>query len=249
VSSWIYTDADNTLWDTDALFAEAQLALLEAAEQFCGLKGPATGRLEFVRAFDQAIAVRHHQQLRYPPALLVGALCDGLKGVSPEVAAQRALTEGAVPANVETEALRGYSAVVSGIPPILDGVERGLRVAHEHGIPVYVISEGPLDTVRTRLKAHDLEKLTTGALSAQKTRDLYLRLKVRAESHTAVMIGDQADRDIRVAHEAGLRTILILGRFRPRWTNSTDTNYADVVVHDFSQAVDAVIRLDASSPA
>jgi putative hydrolase of the HAD superfamily len=245
VNTWIFIDADNTLWDTDALFAEAQLALLGTAEELCGVRGPTTGRLEFVRAFDQAIAARHHQRLRYPPALLVRALCNGLKGVSPDNAAQRALTEGSVPADADTQAVREYSAVIARLPPILDGVQHGLRLAHDHGVPVYVISEGPLETVRARLEAHDLEWLTTGILSAAKTRDLYARLKQRAEPHRAVMIGDQPDRDIRLAHEAGLHTILIPSPFQPNWVNSRDAKYADAVAQDLHEAVKWAIRSDA----
>lgn len=245
MTTWIYTDADNTLWDTDAVFADAQLALLGEAERLCHEQGPTTGRLEFVRAFDQAIASRHHQRLRYPPALLIRALCNGLKRMSPDEAAQRALAAGAVPTEREIQALRRYAAAVSKVPPVLDGVREGLRLAHERGIPVNVISEGPLETLRERLQIHDLEPFITGTLSAGKTRELYVRLKQRAEPHRAVMIGDQPDRDTRLAHEAGLDTVLIPSRFQPSWLSSGDAKYADIVVHDLLEAVSWVTRSEA----
>lgn len=248
MNTWIYTDADNTLWDTDAVFAQAQLALLDAAERVTGKQAPATERLAYVREFDQAIAARHHQRLRYPPALLVRALSDGIKGSAPDAAAQRALAEGAVATEAEAEGLRAYAETLSSVPPILAGVELGLNLAHNHQIPIYVISEGPLELVRARLQTLDLDRLTSGALSAQKTPDLYVRLKQRAAPRRAVMIGDQPDRDIRFAHEAGLEAILVEGRFRPRWIQSTDTSYASAVVRDFLEAVNWVVQSDESSP-
>lgn len=243
MSVWIYTDADNTLWDTDALFVQAQLALLDAAERFTGISGPGSDRLRYVRGFDQAIAVGHHQRLRYPPVLLLRALCAGLQGIPVESAAQRALREGAIPASTEAEALHVYADAISQMPPILGGVAEGLALAREQAVPVYVVSEGPQDILRARLQAHDLERLTTGALSAHKSRDLYSRLLQRALPHRAVMIGDQPDRDCRLAHEAGLRTVLVKGRFRPAWVDSSDVDCADAVVTDFLEAVAAAIQI------
>ena len=247
MSIWVYTDADNTLWDTNALFAEAQLGLLGDAEKLCGTCRPASGRLEFVRAFDQAIAANHHQRLRYPPALLLRALCDGLKGASPEVAAQRALSKGAVSAGNDAQALQSYADAISGVPPILEGVREGLLLARQHHVPVYVVSEGPLEIVRARLLAHNINRLTTGALSAEKTRELYARLKQRAEPHRAVMIGDQPDRDIRLAHGAGLLAVLVQGSFQPNWLDSLDARFADTVVGSFHEGIKWVVQFDGSA--
>lgn len=248
MSAWIYTDADNTLWDTDAVFAQAQLALLDAAERIAGKQATTTERLAFVRQFDQAIAVRHHQGLRYPPALLVRALSSGVSGSSAEAAAQRALAEGVVATDEEAAGLASYSTTLSSVPSILPGVRRGLELALENQIPIYVISEGPLELVRARLRALDLERLTSGALSAKKTPELYIRLKQRAAPHRAVMIGDQPDRDIRFARESGMHALLVEGRFRPHWIRSADTTYADAVVQDFFEAVKWVKDTEKNSP-
>lgn len=247
MSIWIYTDADNTLWDTDAVFAQAQLALLDAAEDLAGV--PYQGqRLEFVREYDQAIAAQHHSRLRYPPGLLVRALRAGIEGASAEAAARHAMVQRAPPSDAEAKALDVYVQTVAAVPPILPGVRRGLEIAHEHAVPVYVISEGPLDSVRARLKAHQLESLVAGALSATKSQALYVRLKQRAAPHSAVMIGDQPDRDILFAKQGGLRAVLISSRFRPRWVESGDYGQADAVVDDFGAAVNWALTRNELSP-
>lgn len=246
MNAWIYTDADNTLWDTDALFAEAQLALLKAAEELSGIQCAASDRLEFVREFDQAIASRHHARLRYPPALLVRALREGLSGYGPEPAAQRVLAQGAVVSELETAPLAIYAQMLSRMPPILIGVREGLGLAHEQGVPVYVITEGPIEKLRERLQALELGSLVAGMLSAVKTTELYARMKQRAAPNRAFMIGDQPDRDIRLAHEAGLQAVLVQSRFRPRWVQSADSSFADAIAEDFLQAVKWILGYGAT---
>ena len=247
MSIWIYTDADNTLWDTNAVFAEAQLALLNLAEDLSGVHHPINSRVEFVREVDQAIAARHHARLRYPPALLLRALRERLGGLSPEAAAQRVLAQGSVPTESETTGLCAYSRILSRVPPLLPGVRDGLELASKQGMPVYVITEGPIELVRTRLQRLELAALTTGALSAAKTPGLFARLKQRAAPHSALMIGDQPDRDIRFAHEAGLKTILVIGSFRPRWAQLAETDLADSMVDNFLDAIKQAIQWNALS--
>lgn len=93
----ILADADNTLWDTDAVFAEAQLRLLEAVERTTGLSAPSgtDDRLAWVRRYDQAIATIHHRRFGYPPPLPVRALAMGLAGAPPADAASAVVRRGA----------------------------------------------------------------------------------------------------------------------------------------------------------
>jgi putative hydrolase of the HAD superfamily len=242
-STCIYTDADNTLWDTDGLFAEAQLLLLSAAEQITQQKCKASSRLEFVRSYDQAIAAKHHAHLRYPPALLLRALEEGLHGGTAEETASKVLAQGYEPTHAEAVALTQHSALLSRLPTLLSSVREGLDLARSRQIPVYVVSEGPIELLRSRLQALHIDELTDGALSVTKSRYLYERLLRRAASATSFMIGDQADRDVRLAREAGMHAILVPGRFRPRWMNDKDAELADAVVENFQAAIEYVVSL------
>jgi len=242
---WIFTDADNTLWDTDALYASAQLALLSAAENIAKKQAPAADRLTFVRAYDQEIAARHHSGLRYPPALLIRALVSGVEGQTVQDAGRSVLTAGSVATEDESTALRSYSQILSGVPPILPGVKMGLELARDTGIPVYVVTEGSIELARNRLHALEIEPLIAGVLSATKTADLYGRLIQRAAPKSAVMIGDQPDKDIQLAHCAGMLTILVRGRFRPVWTQTMSAMIADTAAEDFFDAIKWVVEREA----
>ena len=86
----IFVDADNTLWDTDSIFADAQRNMLERVEAAASTAADSNDRLAYVRAVDQAIAERHHARLRYPPKLLVRGLAAALAGLPAERAARAA---------------------------------------------------------------------------------------------------------------------------------------------------------------
>lgn len=237
----IYTDADNTLWDTDAVFRDAQLALLKEAEALAERTVSRSDRLQFLRDYDQAIAARHHARLRYPPALLIRALCAGLSGVSPDEAAARAVAEGSVPTVAEQAALERYADSLKRVPPVLPTVREALELARNADAPVYVITEGPLELVRGRLEALQLDALVTGSLSAAKSRELYSRLVQRASPRRATMVGDQLDRDIQMAHEAGMQTVLVESRFRPAWTQGVSQEVADAIVKTYLQGIEWIL--------
>src|SRR5271166_6606545 len=86
----VFVDADNTLWDTDGVYATAQLNLLAAVETVTWSRSSAGDRLAQVREVDQALAERHHRGLRYPTRLLAIAVARVLAGEDMEAAAKAA---------------------------------------------------------------------------------------------------------------------------------------------------------------
>lgn len=246
MAACIYTDADNTLWDTDAVFREAQLGLLNEVEKLSERSSNRSDRLEFVREYDQAIAARHHARLKYPPALLVRALRAGLSGTTPDEAAGRVVTEGSVPTSSEELALESFANTLRTLPPILPTVREGLQRAQTGQVPVYVVTEGPLDLARQRLVGLQLHTLIDGVLSAVKSPELYARLIQRSSPRRATMIGDQPDRDIQMAHVAGMHAVLVHSRFRPAWTQNISLEAADATVDTFLQGIEWVLRKEAS---
>jgi putative hydrolase of the HAD superfamily len=130
-----------------------------------------------------------------------------------------------------------YRHAITAVPPLLAGVREGLELARAEGLPVYVITEGPLAVARDRIVQLGLSALTAGVLSATKTVPLYLRLADKASPMVAAMVGDQPDKDVRLAHEAGLLTVLVPGRFQPSWTQAKDAELADAVCVDYAGAI------------
>src|SRR5690348_17160579 len=89
----VVTDADNTLWDTNSVYRDAQLAYFDEVLKIAGVNANIEDRLAYLRNLDQAIAAKHKDHFRYPPLLLAEALYNALlteagskaKGLEPAI--------------------------------------------------------------------------------------------------------------------------------------------------------------------
>src|SRR3546814_12927607 len=97
------------------------------------------------------------------------------------------------------------------------------------------------DRVRRTARAHQLEGLFDRIIEAPKIPRIYQRaLRLVGDASTAFMVGDQLQRDIRPAKEAGLRTIYFPGGFRPHWELKEQSVQPDFRVDRFD-AVPAIV--------
>lgn len=243
----ILADADNTLWDTDAVFARAQSIMLELIEKETGSTAPAEDRLGWLRRFDQALAQCDHRHLRYPPRLLVQALALGLQGTSPTEAATVSVAGRGkrLSADAADAIVAEYLSQLQGSPDLLPGVRQGLTAARNAGVEVWVLSEGAADRQRTRLAEHRISELVNGLAEVTKTAEQFDRQRRRFAPRPLYVVGDQPDRDIVPARAAGCRTVLVPSRFRPNWHDDDAWRDADHVAEGFDQGV-AWILEDAS---
>src|SRR6185437_6028820 len=146
----VFIDADNTLWDTNEIFANAQLHLLTNVEGTTGQKCRSADRLSFVREIDQALASLHHSGLRYPPKLLATGVALALTGESPEHAAQRAwrVVDLKLPVKFNAETIEHqFMHDLSAKPTLRAGVQLGLHMLHEKKCVTIVLTEGNRDRV------------------------------------------------------------------------------------------------------
>ncbi|MBZ9803385.1 HAD family hydrolase [Mesorhizobium sp. ES1-6] len=245
----VFVDADNTLWDTDAVFAGAQVALLGAVESRIGIATAQTDRLLFVRAIDQALAERHHAGLRYPPRLLVRATELALRGAKANEAARAAWNGGEdylLPDGDLTTIEEGFLVDLAKAPRIRNGVAEGLHTLKDLGALLLIVTEGAKVKVQRNADLLELTSFFDRIIEGRKTSDLYKRiLSLIGPRARAFMIGDQLDRDIAPAAAAGLETIYFPGGFRPRWTPDEASVQPDHLISSFDQ-VPAIV-FDAAS--
>ncbi len=232
------TDADNTLWDTDAVYRRAQLNLLEGVERSVSQRAHAADRLAFLRGVDQALAEQDHRGLKYPPAMLVCALARLLTGAGVRSAVSEALGGGlALPASTTGDLVSRYQEELLALPPLREGVRQGLELLRNADASVYVITEGKRERIENTLEEYELSAFVDSIVSAEKTVSLYTRLLKVDEGTAHWMIGDQWDRDVLLSEEAGFKAIFFPGGFRPKWlAQHSNTNKAEAVVCDYFQA-------------
>jgi putative hydrolase of the HAD superfamily len=217
----LFTDADNTLWDTNAVFVEAQLELLRALERGTGMVAPEghDRGLAFLRAVDQRLARQHPDHLRYPPVLLVSGLLHALSGHSPIRAADLALAA-THPSGYEND-IENYLTALRALPALREGVRETLTSARRCGVPVTVVSEERAERCIARLEAHDIAVLINDVVSAPKTVQLFKELRAGRLRRRCIMVGDQPDRDISPAKRAGFECYLYPSDFTPFWSKQS----------------------------
>lgn len=236
-SRFVLVDADNTLWDTNAVFAAAQIQLLDAVRQ--EIRAPMVrDPLAFVRAVDQAIAERHHHGLRYPPRLLARGVADALGGRDITSAARQALRshQSARPEferAIETAFLRDLAAS----PALRDGVLEGLEHLRAQALPVVVLSESTRDKIVATATALGIEGYLARVFEGRKRLRLFARFAaLAAPGPPPFVIGDQLDRDIAPARAAGLPTVYFPGGFKPKWSPEIASVQPDFTVTHFLEA-------------
>jgi putative hydrolase of the HAD superfamily len=241
----VFTDADNTLWDTNAVFAAAQLRLLDRTEAAIGIKSAEPDRLAIVREVDQLLAKFHHADLKYPPRLLVAALAMTLSGRKPTRAARDVLSGSAstmIAALDAGDIEHLFIVDLQQTPELRCGVSEGLSALSAAALEVIVITEGSKAKCEKLLAHYQLAHHVTRLLEGAKRPELYKRALAWSGSHPiAFMIGDQLDRDVGPAKEAGLSTIYFPGDFRPYWTPEIAKIRPDVTVTDYNEAANWII--------
>lgn len=241
----VFVDADNTLWDTDSVFADAQRNMLKRVEDATGAAANGDDRLAYVRAVDQAIAVRHHARLRYPPKLLVRGLEAALAGHPADRAARAAWRSPAasrLPKDRVDEIEQAFFVDLGHDPELRPGVREGLEALRAADCVVLIVTEGPRAKVEETTKSLALHNLITRIIEGPKRPELYQRvLRLMGAPKRAFMVGDQLDRDIAPAKAAGLETIYFPGGFQPRWAPDEAHVRPDHVIGTFAEVPDIVL--------
>lgn len=240
---WL-SDADNTLWDTDSLYREAQLGLLRNVENATLIEGPREKRLDFVRTIDQTLSLLDHRGLKYPISLLVSAVSQVLQGQSVERATKQAVRGSFALSKAKTDEITfKFNSVLSKCPVLREGVVTGLNALSESGATVMVITESDKERTERLLVQTGLSKLIVSVIGAKKSVALYVRLSKFRHHSTKWMIGDQIDRDVLMAAQAGMRTAYFPGGFRPWWDERSKSLPNDCIkVADYKEAVFTALR-------
>jgi putative hydrolase of the HAD superfamily len=220
----LFTDADNTLWDTDAVFAEAQLAMLRDIERATGRRAPADDDrgLAFLRRIDQGIAATHPERLRYPPTLLAYGLELALAGEQLDRAVARVMRLVAPPRSDFADIVQRFTERLKQVPHLRKRVREGLTAVAAAGVPTTVVTEERLERCRQLLEAHRLVPLIVDVVSIRKSAETFRNLRHAANVDRVVMVGDQLDRDIRASYAAGFETFYFPGGFQPYWLDSVE---------------------------
>jgi len=235
----IVTDADNTLWDTNQIYADAQIRLLRRLEEL--LNRRATGDpLQFVRTIDQRIARSHPDGFRYPSLLLVEGLFSVLNKEDSDVRGKDSWQE------IDADRLAAkFTCELRSIPKLREGVDSGLRQLWKQGHTIVIATEGEKGTALTKLKHYDLDNFITDIKHVVKSPQAFKDIVsiYRMHNKTILLVGDQLDRDIQFAKEAGFYTAYFPGGFQPEWLPSLQQVNPDSIIRAFDEVLGIIDAL------
>jgi putative hydrolase of the HAD superfamily len=226
-SCFVVIDADNTLWDTDRLFAEAQLTMLNGICSQTGIAAKLDNPLKFVRDIDQSIAARHPAGLKYPPELLADGLIKALLKISgrPEKSLKnkQALVKNATDA---------YLSKIREVPRLRPGVQEGLRNLRKLGARAVICSEGVNESLLRNLNELGVLGYVEKVVVAPKSPEVFRHLADEFNPYRKLQlcVGDQLDRDIEYAKSAGYKTVYFPGNFRPSWLPEAEVIKPDITI-------------------
>lgn len=236
----LFSDADNTLWDTNSVFARAQFSMLRNIEQLTKQSGPARSRerLAFLREIDQLIASQHPDHLHYPPILLAQALLLTLRGATAEEASSVVLSQSETQSHLDSIVER-FVNELRRVPRLRRGVHHGLWLLRQTGIDVTVVTETRRDRCIGLLETHQILIFVSDIVAVRKSPETYTGLAAAHPSSKAIMVGDQLDRDILFSAQAGFETFYFPSAFQPHWTQNLRVR-PDHEIHRFDEILDFI---------
>lgn len=251
-------DGDNTLWDTNGVFENAQHWLLRSLRR-ARPRYPTTLSFEQLRKVDDLL-IRESGRQEYDFQLLVLALMFLQKGMTETDAVSFALSElrghpNSADAKLAAKISQVFRLKLQEIPSLLPSVNRSLKkllrvkTRYKGWLALILLSEGDETRIRPTLEYHfgkseifDVLK-TVKRKSVDSLRDVQIQGSKVLESESGcsqiqgqlVVVGDSIESDIVPGNLVGAITIYIPGGYRGVEAFARDERRPQRVLTSFSQ--------------
>lgn len=236
----VVTDADNTLWDTNSVYRDAQLAYFDEVLRLARVNVNIDDRLAYLRNIDQAIAAKHKDHFRYPPFLLAEALYSALLTEAGQNAKQ---AEPAILSALTTAAEHFGGRVSTTVPELRKGVREGLAGLQKANARIVIVTEGPAERCKALLESHQLDATIEVLHVPRKGVVVYKQLVDGSDDRPRVAIGDQIEKDLFPAKEAGFVTVYFPSDLKFRWSGNDKQSYVDFKIDSYADVLNVVRNL------
>jgi putative hydrolase of the HAD superfamily len=227
VATILIFDGDNTLWDTNAVFRNAQFALLQSLAD-SGIPVQPDEGFETLRRIDKTL-IRVIGNFEYDFSLLVKALVHYYRdSYAVEQAVDKAVAstidELDVPKDLVTDALDAFHRSLREIPPLFPETESVLTLIRDHAclegsVITVLFSEGNIQRLKRIFDRYGIEaryffdeivvgpKSKEGFEHARQAGVGHIRDRADCKRDVCVVIGDSLHRDVKYGNQAGCITI------------------------------------------
>lgn len=221
-------DGDNTLWDTNAVFTEAQKDILRGLAKE-GISVDPQRDFSLLRKVDDLL-IKHfgkrEYDITYLPLCLIRHFDGGLVEDTDQVAKIVADGDG-VELTLARTLGSGFNAAVKRIPLLLPDVVESLFFIRQTGRTIMVLYSEGMEARLTRICNHyDMSKYFHDIVLGDKSIQDWFKLKDRVlkffkehypseKKHPEIyVVGDLLERDIRPGNLIGAKTIYKPGEYK-----------------------------------
>jgi len=256
-------DGDNTLWDSNKVFENAQRWLLRSLRR-ARPRDPTTLSFEQLRKVDELL-IRESGCQEYDFQLLVLALMFLQKGMTETGAVSFALPKlrehpSSVDVKLATKITQAFRLRLQEIPPLLPSVSRSLKellqlkTCYKGRLALILLSEGDEGRIRPTLECHfgksevfDVLKIverksvdTLRAVQIQGSKVLESEAGCSRIQSQLMVVGDSIESDIVPGNLVGAITIYIPGGYRGVEVFTSDKKRPQRVLTSFRQLPELV---------
>ncbi|MBE0466308.1 MAG: HAD hydrolase-like protein [Candidatus Desulforudis sp.] len=211
-------DADNTLWDTNAVFFGAQTKMIRTLQEN-GFRLDAETALQAMRTLDLEISV-NLDNFEYDFSRLACALLLLDQGLREDETVRLVCAPDPPAAVRETArhaATRFYAHIDANHPRLFPGVFETLAALRAQGNTLVLHSEGLHNRILQTLDFYELKPLFDNLVLERKSTESFLRARSGGESlfkattgrnpGHCIVVGDSPKRDIRFGNLIGATTV------------------------------------------
>jgi putative hydrolase of the HAD superfamily len=248
-------DGDNTLWDTNSVFADAQVNILK-----CLRRSDSTFNLQDgfrkLRQIDDVL-IKQYGRHEYDFSVLVLALYHFFKGEEEEAAVRMACRafETRTPSegmDIAVKCGKQFKKDLRKFPALFKDSKKTLQTLKKRGAVLILSSEGDKERI-SRILNHYLMKrlfdhIMDGAKSVEQLKEaknvgtIILKNRHSTAAPKTVVVGDLLDRDILFGNKIGAITIYRPGGYKGRQTPQSKDEIPDYEIYEFREIIDILDR-------
>ena len=258
IAAILIVDGDNTLWDTNAVFENAQLNMLRNLVKENLNIDPET-EFSRLREFDD-ILVKYYNKHEYDFSVLALSLYLFYKGLERDKAIQRACE--AFEKKLDIEGMdfaikcgNKFKEELRKFPPVFKDIKKTLETLKQHNCVIILSSEGDKERVRRIIKYYSMERYFDHILNGRKSVEQFkearkigkqiwhVRYPEDKKTPKIIVIGDLLDRDIQFGNLIGAITVYKPGGYKGQQTPRNENEKPNYEIKEMHEVIDILLKL------
>jgi FMN phosphatase YigB (HAD superfamily) len=249
----LIVDGDNTLWDTNVIFENAQLNMLRNLNKENLNIDPET-EISRLREFDDVL-VRHYNKHEYDFSVLALSLYSFYKGLERDEAIRRACEAFEKKLDIERmdfaiKCGNKFKEELRKFPPLFKDAKETLETLKQHDCVIILSSEGDKERVRRILRYYSMESYFDHVLNGRKSVEQFkearkIGIQIWRMKHLEdkkipkiMVVGDLLDRDIQFGNLIGAITVYKPGGYKGHQTPRNENEKPNYQIKEMHEVID-----------